>query len=64
MENNKVYLLPNMCIQSFCNTDTMHRECRMLRFKIMVFRVMGSCCRTGGYRGVGEDRLPPTYVCL
>jgi hypothetical protein len=30
-----------MCIQLFCNSHTMRGKCRILGFKIIVFRAMG-----------------------
>ena len=55
-----------MCIQFqlFCNSDTKHRKCRILRFKIIVFRVMELCSQTGGYQGFGQVILPPYSDCL
>jgi hypothetical protein len=64
MQNNQVYLLPNIRIQLFYNSDTMHWKFRIIRFEITVFRVMGLCSLTGGYRGFGQDILPPSSDCL
>jgi hypothetical protein len=43
-----------------CNNDTMHEKCRILRLEITVFRVMGLCAVTGGYRDFGHDILHPS----
>ena len=34
-----------------CSSDTRHGECRMLRFKIIFYRIMGPCNLNVGYRG-------------
>jgi hypothetical protein len=37
----------------------MHGKCRIVRFKIIVFQVMGLCILTGGHQGFGQDLVPP-----
>jgi hypothetical protein len=44
-----VYLEPYTFIQLVCNSDTVNRKCRILRFKIIIFWVMGPGNLIGGY---------------
>ena len=52
-------------ISLVCNkygSNTTHGKGRTLRFKITVRSVMGPCNLIGGYRGFGQDILPPPLM--
>ena len=55
-----IYCLRHVYIWFVINSDTVYGECRILRFKIIVFRVRGPCNHFGGYRDFIHDILPPS----
>jgi len=52
-----IYCLIHVYIWFVINSDTVHGECRVLRFKIIVFRFRGPCNLIGVYRVFIHDIL-------
>jgi len=48
-----------MCSWFVIKSEAMHGKCKILRFTIIIFRVMRPCNLTGGYQGFIADILPP-----
>jgi len=57
-KNNVYLLIIHVCIWFVINTDTIHRKCTVIIFKIVEFWIMGPFNLIGGYRVFIEDVLP------